>query len=106
MNLEVESEGGASSACGTAHEPTAPPDGYGCLRIHFPSGSGSRPGKSWFVYRFKILCIKKQGLQNVLSNNRKVYPPYSATVPHTISDHGLRRPLRADAGTGSLEGVV
>ncbi len=48
----------------------------------------------------------KQGLQEGPRNNRKVYPPHNATVPHAISDHGSRRPLRADAGMGSLEGAI
>lgn len=48
----------------------------------------------------------KQGLQTVPRNNRKAYAPFNAIVPHTISDHGSRRPLRADAGMGGLEGGI
>ncbi len=49
----------------------------------------------------KLLCVKKQTLRRGAHNNHKAYAPYTTTVPHTISDHGSRRPLRADAGMGA-----
>ena len=71
-----------------------------------PPDPGAGPVHRGLSIASKSFCIMKQGLQTAPRNNRKAYAPFNATVPHTISDHGSRRPLRADAGMGSLEGVV
>jgi hypothetical protein len=84
----------------------SPAGGHDHPQNRFPPGPGTRPGNRGLSIASKSFCIMKQGLQTVPRNNRKAYPPFNAIVPHTISDHGSRRPLRADAGTGGLEGGV